>query len=75
MKLKGDQSTTGALNRRLVLNALRSEGERSRVEIAGMTGLSQAAMSAVVGELDAEVLSRGARWQEQRRSQVDSAAN
>jgi predicted NBD/HSP70 family sugar kinase len=51
MKLKGDQSTTRALNRRLVLNALRSEGERSRVEIAGMTGLSQAAVSAVVGEL------------------------
>ena len=54
MKLKGDQSTTRALNRRLVLNALRSEGERSRVEIADLTGLSQAAISSVVAELVVE---------------------
>ncbi|MEZ2221589.1 ROK family protein [Rhizobium sp. RCC_161_2] len=51
MKLKGDQNTTRALNRRLVLNCLRREGALSRVDIIAMTGLSPAAISGVVGEL------------------------
>lgn len=51
MALKGDQSTTRALNRRLVLNLLRREGGLSRGEIAGRTGLSNAAITGVVTEL------------------------
>ncbi|PLP61164.1 sugar kinase [Mesorhizobium loti] len=49
--IKGDQSTTRALNRRLVLNCLRREGGLSRVEIAAMTGLSPAAVTGVTAEL------------------------
>ena len=51
MKLKGDQSTSRALNRRLILNCLRKEGELSRVELADMTRLSGAAVTGVTGEL------------------------
>lgn len=51
MTLKGDQSTTRALNRRLILNCLRREGDLSRVEIAAMTGLSPAAVTGVTAEL------------------------
>lgn len=51
MTLKGDQSTTRALNRRLILNCLRREGGLSRVEIAAMTGLSPAAVTGVTAEL------------------------
>lgn len=51
MTLKGDQSTTRALNRRLILNCLRREGSLSRVEIAAKTGLSPAAVTGVTAEL------------------------
>lgn len=51
MTLKGDQSTTRALNRRLILNCLRREGGLSRVEIAAKTGLSPAAVTGVTAEL------------------------
>ncbi|HXV30604.1 MAG TPA: ROK family protein [Sinorhizobium sp.] len=51
MALKGDQSTTRALNRRLVLNLLRREGGLSRNVIASRTGLSNAAITGVVAEL------------------------
>ncbi|MDK4741071.1 ROK family protein [Rhizobium sp. CNPSo 3464] len=51
MKLKGDQSTARALNRRLILNLLRMEGPRSRADIATITGLSPAAVTFVVGDL------------------------
>lgn len=51
MNLKGDQSTTRALNRRLILNGLRREGDLSRVELANMTGLSAAAVTGVTAEL------------------------
>lgn len=51
MKLKGDQSTSRALNRRLILNLLRQEGPRSRAEIATITGLSPAAVTFVIADL------------------------
>jgi hypothetical protein len=51
MKLKGDQSTSRAMNRRLILNLLRREGPRSRAEIATTTGLSPAAVTFVIGDL------------------------
>ncbi|TGQ77235.1 MULTISPECIES: ROK family transcriptional regulator [unclassified Mesorhizobium] len=51
MKLKADQNTTRAMNRRLILNCLRREGDLSRVEIAAMTGLSPAAVTGVTAAL------------------------
>ncbi|RUX31791.1 winged helix-turn-helix transcriptional regulator, partial [Mesorhizobium sp. M4A.F.Ca.ET.050.02.1.1] len=51
MKLKGDQQTSRAINRRLILNLLRREGAISRAEIAAITGLSPAAVTFVVTEL------------------------
>lgn len=54
MILKGDQSTTRALNRRLILNCLRREGDFSRVDIAVATGLSPAAVTGVTAELIAD---------------------
>ena len=54
MKLKGDQSTTRALNRRLILNLLKNEGEMSRVEIAARSSLSPSAVTGVVAELVSE---------------------
>ncbi|MBB6408942.1 ROK family transcriptional regulator [Mesorhizobium sangaii] len=51
MRLKADQNTTRAMNRRLILNCLRREGDLSRVEIAAMTGLSPAAVTGVTAEL------------------------
>jgi predicted NBD/HSP70 family sugar kinase len=51
MNLKGDQSTTRALNRRLILNCLRRQGDLSRVEMAELTGLSGAAVTGVTAEL------------------------
>ncbi|MFT4183160.1 MAG: ROK family transcriptional regulator [Rhizobium sp.] len=51
MKLKGDQSTSRALNRRLILNLLRQEGPKSRAEIATITGLSPAAVTFVISDL------------------------
>jgi predicted NBD/HSP70 family sugar kinase len=59
-KVKGDQSTSRAMNRRLVLNLLRRDGPRSRAEIAVATGLSPATVTFVVGDLIEEaVLSEG----------------
>ncbi|KEA09091.1 ROK family transcriptional regulator [Agrobacterium rhizogenes] len=51
MKLKGDQSTSRAMNRRLILNLLRQEGPKSRAEIATITGLSPAAVTFVIADL------------------------
>jgi predicted NBD/HSP70 family sugar kinase len=54
--MKVDQSTARAINRRLVLNLLRSRGAMSRAEIAQSIGLSPATVSFVVGDLIAEGL-------------------
>jgi predicted NBD/HSP70 family sugar kinase len=51
VKLKGDQSTSRAINRRLILNLLRQHGAKSRAEIATITGLSPAAVTFVVADL------------------------
>ncbi|MBB2754941.1 UNVERIFIED_ORG: putative NBD/HSP70 family sugar kinase/biotin operon repressor [Rhizobium aethiopicum] len=51
MKLKGDQTTARAMNRRLILNLLRREGPRSRADIATVIGLSPAAVTFVVTDL------------------------
>lgn len=51
MKLKGDQTTARAMNRRLILNLLRREGPRSRADIAAVIGLSPAAVTFVVTDL------------------------
>ncbi|WP_412066868.1 ROK family transcriptional regulator [Rhizobium sp. SYY.PMSO] len=51
MKLKGDQTTTRALNRRLILNLLRQHGPKSRADLAIATGLSPAAVTFVIGDL------------------------
>lgn len=49
--MKGDQSTSRAMNRRLILNLLRQEGAKSRAEIAVRTGLSPAAVTFVISDL------------------------
>jgi predicted NBD/HSP70 family sugar kinase len=49
--LKGNASTSRALNRRLILNLLRNQGPVSRAELALTTGLSPAAVTFVVTEL------------------------
>ncbi|MBU1306137.1 MAG: ROK family transcriptional regulator [Alphaproteobacteria bacterium] len=54
MGLKGDQGTSRAMNRRLVLNLLRANGPLSRAEMAGITGLSPATLTFVVSDLLAE---------------------
>lgn len=51
MRLKGDQGTARALNRRLILNLLRQEGAKSRAELAVLTGLSPATVTFVVADL------------------------
>ncbi|GGA83198.1 sugar kinase [Brucella endophytica] len=56
MKLKGDQTTARALNRRLILNLLRQEGPKSRAELATVTQLSPAAVTSVVSDLMEEGL-------------------
>ena len=56
MRLKGDQGTARALNRRLVLNQLRHDGPLSRAAIAPAVGLSPAAVTFVTAELIAEGL-------------------
>ena len=66
MRLKGDQGTARAMNRRLILNLLRREGPKSRAELAVLSGLSPATVTFVVGDLVEEgfvvegVASRGA---------------
>ena len=58
--MKGDQSTSRAMNRRLVLNLLRRNGPRSRAEIVVATGLSPATVTFVVGDLiEEDVLLEG----------------
>lgn len=59
--LKGNQSTTRALNRRLVLDTLRRRGPTSRVELTRLIGLSPSAISGVIAELieDGYVLETG----------------
>src|SRR5436190_14862346 len=54
MGLKGDPSTTRALNRRLVLDQLRRTGPMSRAAITAAVGLSPAAITFVTAELIAE---------------------
>lgn len=54
LRVKIDQRTTRALNRRLILNLLRREGPASRADIASVTGLSPAAVTFVVSDLIAE---------------------
>jgi predicted NBD/HSP70 family sugar kinase len=49
--LRGNASTSRALNRRLILNLLRNHGPVSRAELALMTGLSPAAVTFVITEL------------------------
>lgn len=56
VRTKSDQSTTRAMNRRLILNLLRREGAKSRAEIAAATGLSPAAVTFVVSDLIEEGL-------------------
>jgi predicted NBD/HSP70 family sugar kinase len=56
MRLKGDQSTTRALNRRLVLNQIRHDGPLSRAAITAAVGLSPAGVTFVTAELIAEGL-------------------
>ena len=56
MGLKGDQHTSRALNRRLILNLLRRNAAMSRVDIAAQTGLSSAAVTFVTTDLMAEGL-------------------
>lgn len=54
--MRGNSSTSRALNRRLILNLLRRHGPVSRAEIAAITGLSPAAVTFVVAELVEESL-------------------
>ncbi|SEH98942.1 Sugar kinase of the NBD/HSP70 family, may contain an N-terminal HTH domain [Rhizobium tibeticum] len=49
--MKGNASTSRAMNRRLILNLLRNRGPVSRAELALITGLSPAAVTFVVTEL------------------------
>lgn len=54
--MRGNPTTSRALNRRLILNLLRNRGPMPRAEIATVTGLSPAAVTFVVTELVAEGL-------------------
>ncbi|AGB74165.1 MULTISPECIES: ROK family transcriptional regulator [Rhizobium] len=54
--MRGNPGTSRALNRRLILNLLRSRGAMPRAEIATVTGLSPAAVTFVVTELVEEGL-------------------
>ena len=54
--MRGNSSTSRAMNRRLILNLLRRHGPVSRAEIATITGLSPAAVTFVVAELVEETL-------------------
>jgi predicted NBD/HSP70 family sugar kinase len=56
MKLKGDPSTTRALNRRLILDQLRRNGPMSRAALTAAVGLSPAAITFVTAELIEEGL-------------------
>ena len=54
--MRGNASTSRALNRRLILNLLRNRGPISRAEMAQITGLSPAAVTFVTAELMEEAL-------------------
>ncbi|CAN7275700.1 ROK family protein [Pararhizobium sp. LjRoot238] len=54
--MRGNSSTSRALNRRLLLKLLRDRGPISRAEMALITGLSPAAVTFVVAELMDEAL-------------------
>lgn len=54
--MRGNASTSRALNRRLIMNLLRNRGPVSRAELALMTGLSPAAVTFVITELMDEAL-------------------
>lgn len=54
--MRGNASTSRALNRRLILNLLRNRGPISRAEMAQVTGLSPAAVTFVTAELMEEAL-------------------
>lgn len=56
MRIKGDQATARAMNRRLILNLLRKQGAMSRAALAAVSGLSPAAVTFVVADLLAEGL-------------------
>jgi predicted NBD/HSP70 family sugar kinase len=56
MKLKGDSSTTRALNRRLILDQIRRNGPMSRAALVVAVGLSPAAVTFVTAELISEGL-------------------
>ncbi|MDE0589690.1 ROK family transcriptional regulator [Halocynthiibacter sp. C4] len=61
MSQKIDQGTSRAINRRLILNTIRTNGTVSRAEIARITGLSPAAVTFVVSDLIEEgILTTGA---------------
>lgn len=49
--LAGRQGTSRALNKRMILSLLRSEGAKSRAEISVLTGLSPAAVTFIVTDL------------------------
>lgn len=51
MAAKGDQGTVRALNRRLLLRLLREQGPTSRTDLADLSGLSNGAITRIVGEL------------------------
>lgn len=51
MASKGDQGTVRALNRRLLLRLLREQGPTSRTDLAELSGLSNGAVTRIVGEL------------------------
>jgi predicted NBD/HSP70 family sugar kinase len=51
MPAKGDQGTVRALNRRLLLRLLREQGPTSRTDLADQSGLSNGAVTRIVGEL------------------------
>lgn len=51
MPAKGDQATVRALNRRLLLRLLRERGPVSRTLLADLSGLSNGAVTRIVGEL------------------------
>jgi predicted NBD/HSP70 family sugar kinase len=51
MTAKGDQGTVRALNRRLLLRLLREGGPTSRTDLADLSGLSNGAITRIVGEL------------------------
>jgi predicted NBD/HSP70 family sugar kinase len=54
--VRGNSSTSRAINRRLILNLLRNRGPISRAEMAQITGLSPAAVTFVTAELMDEAL-------------------